>query len=292
MDTSQIMQFLVTGLTTGSVYALIAIGFVTIYSVTGILNFAQGEFSMLGALTCISFVGIGFPVLIAIPCAVMLTAVIGFAIERVTIFPTHNASIVTLIIITIGLSALLRGVGLLIWGTYPISLAPFSSMPPIQIFRAVLVSQSIWVFIILILLLILLYLFFEKTFIGTVVKASEANPQAASLMGINPHSMSALAFTLSAAIGALAGIMTAPITSATYDMGFFLGLKGFVAMVIGGMTSIPGAVLGGFFIGILETFTGGFISTAYSDAISFAVLLVVLFFKPNGLFAKASGKRV
>jgi branched-chain amino acid transport system permease protein len=292
MDTAQLMQFVVTGLTTGSIYALVAIGFVTIYSVTGILNFAQGEYSMLGALICISCVNVGIPIYIAIPLAIVITALIGFLVERMTIFPSRNSSIITLIIMTIGVSILLKGLGLIIWGTYPLSLPPFSSMPPIQVFGAVIIPQSIWVFIILILQLALLYLFFEKTFLGSAVKASEVNPKAARLMGINTYSMSALAFTMSAAIGAVAGIMTAPITGAMYDMGFFLGLKGFVAMVLGGMNSIPGAVMGGFMLGILEALTGGFISTAYSDAVSFAILLLVLFLKPNGLFAKASGNRV
>jgi branched-chain amino acid transport system permease protein len=212
--------------------------------------------------------------------------------ERTTIFPSRNASFVSPIIITIGVSILLRGVGLLIWGTYPRSLAPFSTGEPIQILGAVLIPQSVWVFATLFLLLALLYLFFEKTVTGKAVKACVMNPNAAQLMGINTQSMSALAFSASAAIGAVAGIVTAPITGGIYDMGFLLGLKGFVSMVLGGMNSIGGAVLGGFLLGVLEAFSGGLISTSYSDAISFAILLLVLFLSPNGLLAKVSGKRV
>jgi branched-chain amino acid transport system permease protein len=290
--TSQMLQFLITGLTTGSIYALVAIGFVTIYNVTGVLNFAQGEFAMLGALTCISLVNMGLAIGAAIPLAILITALIGLTIERTTIFPSRNSSFITLIIITLGVSILLRGLGLIMWGTYPLSLSSFSNNQPIQIFGAVLIPQSIWVFAILFVLLGLLYLFFEKTFLGSAVKASVINPTAAQLMGINPQSMSAFAFTMSAALGAIAGIITAPITGAMYDMGFLLGLKGFVAMVIGGMNNVSGAVLAGFLLGIVESFSGGYISTAYSDAISFAILLLVLFLSPNGLLAKASGKRV
>ncbi|MFC0295930.1 branched-chain amino acid ABC transporter permease [Geobacillus jurassicus] len=286
------VQYLVTGLTVGSIYALMAIGFVAIYNITGILNFAQGEFAMIGALSCVSFVNWGLPMVAAIPAAVMLTALIGFIIERTAIFPVRNRSVITLIVITIGLSTFIKGIGLIIWGTSPHTLQPVVKAEPIKLFGAVINPQSLFIFLTVLVLLVILYVFFDKTFIGSALKASEKNPRAASLMGINTSSMSALSFTLAAALGAIAGIMIAPLTDATYEMGFLIGLKGFVAMVIGGVNNIPGAVVGGLLLGVIESFSGGLISTFYSDAIAFGILLLILFFKPTGLFSKAAGERV
>lgn len=283
---------MITGLTVGSIYALLAVGFVTIYNITGILNFAQGEFAMIGALTCITLVNAGFPMFLSIILAILITAAIGLIVERTAILHARNTSVIILIIITIGISTFLKGLGLIIWGTNPKQLAPIINMKPIHFMGAVINPQSILIFIVLFILLTLLYLFFEKTYIGSALRASEKNPRAAKLMGINTSTMSALAFTLAAALGAVAGIMITPITDATYEMGFMIGIKGFVGMVIGGMHSIPGAVAGALLVGLLETFSGAYISTFYSDAITFTVLIFFLFIKPNGLFAKASGERV
>lgn len=287
-----LMQYLITGLTVGSIYALLAIGFVTIYNITGVLNLAQGEFAMIGALSCITFVNAGLPKLAAILLAILLTAAIGFLLEKTTITPARNSSVITLIIITLGISIFLKGMGLIIWGSYPKTLSPMIQGDSFQFLGAVVNPQSIVVVVVLLVLLALLYVFFDKTFIGSALKASEKNPQAANLMGINTKTMSSIAFTLAAGLGAIAGIMIAPLTDATYEMGFLIGVKGFVAMVIGGMHSISGAVMGGLLIGILEAMSGGFISTFYADAITFALVMLMLFVKPSGLFARASGDRV
>lgn len=287
-----LMQYIVTGLTVGSIYALLAIGFVTIYNITGILNFAQGEFAMIGAMTCITLVNTGLPMFPAIILAILITAAIGLIVERTAILHARNTSVIILIIITIGISTFLKGLGLIVWGTNPKQLAPIIKAEPIEFMGAVINPQSIFIFIILFILLALLYVFFEKTYIGSALRASEKNPRAARLMGINTSTMSALAFTLAAALGAIAGIMITPITDATYEMGFLIGVKGFVGMVIGGMHSIPGAVVGALIVGLLETFSSAYISTFYNDAIMFTVLILVLFIKPNGIFARASGERV
>ncbi len=286
------VQYIITGLTVGAIYALLAVGFVTIYNITGILNFAQGEFAMIGALTCITLVNAGLPMFLSIILAIVITGAIGLIVERTAIFHARNTSVIVLIIITIGVSTFLKGMGLIVWGSYPKQLAPIIKMEPIQFMGAVINPQSIVIFIVLFLLLGVLYIFFEKTYIGTALRASEKNPRAAKLMGINTSTMSALAFSLAAALGAVAGIMIAPITDATYEMGFLIGVKGFVGMVIGGMHSVPGAVAGALIVGLLETFSGAFISTFYADAITFTVLILVLFLKPNGIFSRASGERV
>lgn len=289
---SQFLQLLFSGLTIGSIYALIAVGFVITYNVTGILNFAQGEFAMLGALLCISFVGMNLPLPLAVILSVLIVVLIGGGFERLAIRPARNSSVATLIIITIGMSFAFRGIAIYIWGTQPSSLAEFTATDPIKILDAVLLPQSIWAIGISILIVLLMGYFFNKTYIGKAVTACVVNPFAARLMGINPAKMSFFAIAVSAGLGALAGIIIAPISGASYNMGLMLGMKAFIAAVIGGLTNAPGAVIGAFIIGILEAMTEGYLTSGYKDAVSFGLLLLVLFFMPNGIFAKATGKRV
>jgi branched-chain amino acid transport system permease protein len=289
---SQFVQLLFSGLTVGSIYALVAMGFVITYSITGILNLAQGDFAMLGALICISFVNSGFPFILSILFSVVLVMIIGVLFERSAIHPARHSSTATLIIITIGVAFVFRGIAIFVWGTQPYALRPFTGNDSLQIFGAVIQTQNIWAIGISLISLAVLYFFFNKTYMGKAVTACVVNPFAARLMGIQPRKMSFGAIVISAGLGALAGIIIAPISGASYDMGVMIGLKAFIAAVIGGLTNAPAAIVGAFIIGILEAFTEGYFSSGYKDAISFGLLLLVLFFMPNGIFAKASGKRV
>lgn len=289
---SQLLQYFFSGLTLGGFYALVALGFVIIYNVSGIINFAQGEFVMLGALLMVTFTKAGVPGALAFVLAILAVMVFGGVVERVAIRPAKNASTVTLIIITIGLSIIIRGVALLVWGSDPYPLPPFSKGGPITLAGATIIPQSLWVMVVTLLVVIAMYIFFEWTFWGKAVRACVINKLAASLMGISTEKMSRYSFMFSAGIGALAGIVLTPITSATYDMGLLLGLKGFIAAVLGGLTSAPGAVLGGFILGLTESFGAGLISSGYKDAISFLILLAVLLIKPSGLFGVFGSKRV
>jgi branched-chain amino acid transport system permease protein len=288
----QFVQLLFSGLTIGSIYALIAIGFVVTYNVTGVLNFAQGEFAMLGALTTISLLGAGLPLWAAIALGILIVVLIGALFEKTAIYPARNSSTATLIIITIGVSFALRGLAILIWGTEPKSLRPFTNNDPITLFSAVLLPQNLWAIGISLLGVFSMGYFFNKTYVGKAVTACVVNKFAARLMGINPEKMSLISIAISAGLGALAGIVIAPISGASYNMGMMLGMKAFVAAVIGGLTNAPAAVVGAFLLGILESFTEGLWSSGLKDAVSFALLLIILFVKPNGLFAKATGKRV
>ncbi|UOE75949.1 branched-chain amino acid ABC transporter permease [Parageobacillus thermoglucosidasius] len=289
---NQFVQLLFSGLTVGSIYALVALGFVITYSITGILNLSQGDFAMLGALICISFVNSGFPFIIAILLSIVLVMIIGGLFERSAIHPARYSSTATLIIITIGAAFVFRGIAIFVWGTQPYALRPFTGNDSLQIFGAVIQTQNIWAIGISLVSLAVLYFFFNKTYMGKAVTACAVNPFAARLMGIRPRKMSFGAIVISAGLGALAGIIIAPISGASYDMGVMIGLKAFIAAVIGGLTNAPAAIAGAFIIGILEAFTEGYFSSGYKDAISFGLLLLVLFFMPNGIFAKASGKRV
>ncbi|WML31749.1 branched-chain amino acid ABC transporter permease [Neobacillus sp. OS1-32] len=289
---SQIIQLLFSGLTIGSIYALIAIGFVIIYNVTGVLNLAQGEFAMFGALISISFVKMGLPLWAAIILSITIVIVIGALFERTAIYPARNSSVPTLIIITIGASIAFKGIAILIWGTQPQSLPPFTDNTPIKFLNAVLLPQNIWAIGLSIISLVMMFVLFNKTFLGKALTACVVNQFAARLMGIKPEKMSLLAISTSAGLGALAGIVMAPISGATYDMGMMIGLKAFVAAVVGSLTNVPAAILGAFLIGILEAFAEGLWSSGLKDVVSFSLLLIILFLKPEGLFSKASGKRV
>lgn len=295
MTPTLIAQLVLAGLVVGAVYALVAIGFVIVYNVTGIINFAQGEFVMLGAMLAITlsqevklFGGqataqLIWPVPIAALSAIALIGLLGAIIYRLTIHPARQASVISLIIITIGLSIALRGMALLAWGTDPRRLPSFSEGAPFRILGAVVTRQNIWVLAAAALSLLLLYLFFDRTLLGKALRASSVNPFAAKLMGIRINRMALLAFVLSAGLGALAGIVIVPSTPMTYDRGLILSLKGFVAAVMGDLTSVPQAVAGALLLGVVETLGAGLLSSGYRDAISFVVLIVVLLMRFGSL---------
>lgn len=287
----QLLQFLFSGLTLGSIYALIAVALVTTYNITGILNMAQGEFVALGALTACSFYTAGFSLGVSFCLAVLITAVVGGLVERLAINPVRKATSITLIIITIGISITLRGLALLIWGTDPYALPPFTQGGPMQVLGAVINSQSIWIFGLLVITVTGLFIFMERTYWGKAVRACVVNRMAARLMGINPYILSLMAFTVSGLLGAAAGIFITPITLATYDMGFTLGLKGFVAAIIGGINNVGGAIIGGLLLGVLEIFGAGLISSGLKDAVALIVLIIVLLLRPEGIIGVVSGRK-
>lgn len=275
----QILQYFISGLVVGSIYAIIALGFVTIYNITGIINFAQGEFVMLGGIIMFTLCQIKIPLIISFFLSLAFVVLIGALIERMAINPAKGAGVITLIIITIGASISIRGIALLLWGTDPLVVRAYSEGPSIAFFGVRIVRQGIWVLTITLLIVIGLYIFFDKTFTGKAVRACAINPTAARLVGISVNKMSLLSFAISGGLGASAGMIIAPITYVTYDMGVMLGLKGFVAMVIGGLSSAPGAVIGGLVLGILESLGAGLVSSGYKDAIAFMILLIVLFIR-------------
>ena len=273
------LQLILSGLSTGSIYVLVALGIVTIYNVTGIINLAQGEYTMLGAMLAATFYRWHFPLMLAFLASVLVVVAIGLIIERLTVNPVRTASPVTLIIITVGISIILRGVALLVWGATPYALPEFSAGSPLIIFGAVVTRQRLWIMGTAALVLALLFLLLERTLLGKALRACAIGQRAASLMGISPGQMSLFTFALSAALGAVAGIVIAPLTLISYNMGLMLGLKGFVAAVIGGLLSAPGAVVGGLLLGVLESLAAGLVSSGFKDAIAFLVLLLVIFFR-------------
>ncbi len=284
------LQFILSGLSTGSIYVLIALGIVTIYSVTGIINLAQGEYAMLGAMLAITYSKWGLPLALAFLASVLTVILIGLIVERLTVNPVREASSVTLIIITVGVSIIIRGIALMIWGATPYSLQEFSSGGPLNLFGAVVSLQRVWVMGTAAAVLVGLYFLLDRTLMGKALRACSINKDAASLMGISPSQMSLFTFGLSAALGAIAGVVIAPLTLASYDMGLMLGLKGFVAAVIGGLVSAPGAVIGGLLLGVLESLAAGLISSGLKDAIAFIVLLIVLVARSEDIVGRIRGR--
>jgi len=289
---AEFLQYLFTGITIGATYALVALGFTLIYNASHVINFAQGEFLMIGGMATVSLMGMGLPMPIAIILAVILAGILGVALQRLAIAPARQASVVTLIIITIGASIFIRGVAQLVWGKEYHVMPNFGSEQPVRIGGAVMNSQSIWVLLIAAILVVLLVLFFTRTLIGKAILATSMNKDAARLVGIRTQLVLMLAFMLSALIGSMAGIAVAPITFTSYDIGIMLGLKGFVAAAMGGLGSGVGAVVGGITLGIVEAMTAGYISSDYKDAVAFSMILLVLFFMPRGMFGSRVVERV
>lgn len=284
------LQYILTGITTGSVYALVALGFTVIFNSTGIINFAQGEFLVFGGLLFYSLhVGAGLPLALALLLAVGLTAILGLFMERLAIRPLLRAPLVTLIIVTIGCSMVLRGIAHVAWGSDALPVPAFSGEESVFLAGAAIHPQYLWVLGLASLAFLAVWFFFEHTLAGKAMRACAVNPEAARLQGISVERMVQASFAISAGLSALAGAVIAPITFASYDGGMVLGLKGFAGAVLGGLGNGAGAVVGGLVVGLLENIAVGIAPEGYAgykDAFAFLILLLVLFLRPGGLLGK------
>jgi branched-chain amino acid transport system permease protein len=286
------VQFIAAGLTAGSIYALVALGFAIVYNASRIINFAQGEFVMLGGMTAAALAAAGLPLPLALLGAVLAAAVAGLLLDKLALARARGATVVTLIIVTIGASILLRGLAQLVFDKRIHALPPLSGDRPIAILGATVVPQALWVLGATLVVVLGLSVFFGRTRLGKAMLATAHNRLAAQLCGIEVRTVLAASFALAGALGALAGVLIAPIAFTAYDVGVMLGLKGFAAAILGGLGSFPGAIAGGLALGLLESFGAGFVSSAYKDAIAFALILAVLVLRPDGLFAHARTERV
>ena len=289
----QVIQYVLSGISTGAIYALIGFGFAIIYNSTGIINFAQGEFVMLGGMLTVFFLTVlDLPIGFAIFPAIMISTLIGLVFERLAIRPLKNASPLSLVIITIGASILIRGTAMLIWDKDTHAIPAFSGSAPIYLAGATLLPQHLWIFGIVLLTILANKIFFNYTIAGKAMRACSYNSRAAGLVGIDVKRMVLFSFMISSAIGSLAGIIIAPLTMTSYDVGIMLGIKGFCAAIIGGLSGGIGILMGGLLLGILESLGAGLISSGYKDAIAFIVLLLILFIRPQGIFSKGETERV
>src|SRR5215510_10708842 len=265
---AELLQFVFSGLTVGAIYALVALGFTLIYKASDIINFAQGEFVMLGGMTTVFVADAGVPLPLAALIAIIATTAIGLALHRFAIEPARGATSVALIMITIGASIFLRGTAQIVFDRRFHSLPPLLGADPIQFGGAAILPQSL------------------------VVLATAANRLAARLVGVDTRRIVAFSFAVSAAMGAIAGVLITPITLTSYDAGTLLALKGFAAAMLGGIGSAPGAVVGGILIGMFEALAAGYLSSNYKDAVAFLIILIVLVAIPQGLFGRAKIERV
>ncbi len=286
------LQFLASGLTAGAIYALVALGFSIVYNASGAINFAQGEFVMIGGMSAVTLLAAGLPLGAAVSLAVVVAMLVALLVEKLAIEPARDAGTVTLIIITIGVSLFLRGLAQLVWDKAVHRLPAFSSEQPLTLLGATLLPQSLWVMGGATLAVVALSAFYGQTLLGKAMLATSYNRLAAQLVGINTRAVLLASFGLAAVLGALGGVLIAPIAFTSYDAGIMLGLKGFSAAMLGGLGSFGGAVLGGLVLGLLEGLGAGFLSSAYKDAIAFVVILAVLFLLPGGLLGARGGERV
>ena len=290
---SDLLQYVISGATLGATYGLAGLGFTVIFNTTEIINFAQGEFVMLGGMMAVFAIRWGgLPTSLAVPLAIALTTLAGVVANRLTIRPVRGRSVTVLIIITIGVSIVLRGAAMLLFGKDTYSLPGFSGDEPIAFLGASLLPQNLWVGGMTLGTLVAMKLYFDRTISGKAMLACACDRKAASLMGINVDAMVTLSFALSALVGALGGAILAPITLTSYDVGILLGLKGFAACILGGLGNPFGAVAGGVILGVMESLSAGLISSGYKDAVAFVILLALLFVRPSGLFGRRAADRV
>lgn len=289
---TELLQYVLSGLTVGAVYALVALGFTIIYNASNVVNFAQGEFVMLGGMVTFFAWQAGLPLPLAAALAILAAAAVGVALNKLAVERARGAPVVSLIIITIGASIFLRGGAQLVFDKQLHRFPAFSGDEPIVIGGATILPQGLWVVAGAAAVFALLYLFFTRTLTGKAILATANNRVAARLVGINTDYMMTLSFALSAAIGALAGVLMTPITLTSYDLGVAYALKGFAAAMLGGMGVPAGALVGGLMLGLIEAITAGYVSSVYKDAVAFIVILAVLFAMPQGLFGRKSTERV
>jgi branched-chain amino acid transport system permease protein len=288
MSSAQFVQYLITGITSGSIYALAGLGFTIIYAVTKIINFAQGEFVMLGGLVAFTLIHrAGIPLVPALFLSILIAAAVGAAMYLLAIRPPKKASVVSLIIITIGAAIFIRGIAGQELTKEFIRLPSFSGEQSMSFLGAHIDPQALWIIGTMVMVTIILHLFLNYTMVGKALKACAINPVASSLVGVNPKTMALIAFVLAAAIGGIGGVVFAPLTLMSYQGGIMLGLKGFVAAAIGGFSSPVAAVFGGLLLGIVESFVvaanWGPFTSDYKDAIALVVLLFILLLRSGRL---------
>ncbi len=288
---SELFAFLLTGVTIGFVYALVGIGFTVIYNSSGIINFAQGEFVMAGGMISVFLLATGAPDLLAYLLAMLLSAFLGVILWKLTDL-SKDASQESLIILTLGYAIFLRGAAEVIFDKDLHTLPPILGDGNLTIFGATLSYQSLLIILFSTLIVILLWYLFHHTKTGKAMIAVSLNPDAARLMGINLKKILMLNFSIAAAIAAIGGVLLTPITSTNYEVGIMLGLKGFAAAIIGGLSNPFGAVLGGLILGVMEALVAAYISSEYKDAVAFVIMLAILFFRPGGIFSKEGIERV
>jgi branched-chain amino acid transport system permease protein len=282
------MQQLLNGLTLGTTYSLMALGYSMIFGVLSFINFAHGDVAMFGAyVTWYLLVKLNMGFFAALCGGIATGVIIGIVMEKIGYMPLRKAPRLAMVIVSIGFSFILAILVQLIWGTAPNHMPSAIPMKTYTFMNARFNSIQLWILIISLILMCILYIFIKKTKIGIALRATALDRDTAGLMGININNIVSLTFAIGSGLGAVSAIMVAVYYGAVYStLGASVGMKGFTAVVLGGAGNIPGAMAGGLIMGVIESLVGGYISSAYRDAIAFFVLIIMLLFKPAGLFGK------
>jgi|SRR5690625_3723232 len=289
-------QLLITGIVVGSIYGLVALGFVLIYRASDALNLANGEFVLIGAYICLTVITVlDIPFVYALLITLIISALVGLIVERLVLRPLQNAPVISVIMATIGLSSLLGGAVHMIWGTQPKSYPPIFPATPVQFSGIVISPVYLWSFIIVIILLIAFSIFFKYSKLGIAMRAVADDQQAALSMGISVKAVYALTWAIAAVVAAVGGILLGNIegVSATIST---IGLTVLPVVILGGLDSILGAIIGGFIIGIIQNLAGGYLDPlvggGLKEVVPFIIIVIILMIKPYGLFGKGGIERV
>ena len=294
MSADQLIQGLIGGLAIGSIYSLIALGITMIIRATEILHFAQGELMMIGAmagLTATWMANLPFVLVLVVGMigGGLAAVLIELAIYRT--LRTLRVPLINVVIATLGVSIILQNVARLTWGSEPLRYPPLFRSRGIDIGGFAISPQLIWIVALGFAMMVLLQLFFRHTRLGIAMQAAAQDPEAARLMGISVRRTTTYTFVVAGVMAGAAGVLLGSLFFASFNMGFLTGIKAFVAATLGGLGSLTGAMLGGIVFGLIETFSGVLISTAYKDAVGMGVLIAILLLAPSGIFVRA-GRRV
>jgi branched-chain amino acid transport system permease protein len=280
----RILQFIISGATTGSVYAMVGLAIATIYNVTRIFDVSQGQYVILGAMLVCFFRAAGFNAASSIALALSVSLILGLFIWRIVFYgPSKKYPTMTLIMITVGVAMLIEGVIFLALGTDVRTTPYYFKIAPIRIFKATVSPQAPFIYGAIVLMVFGLSFLFSRTLLGKGLRACHEQPLAARLMGINIQKMMYFSFMLAIFLGTIGGIIMVPLTAASYNMGMDLVIKGFLAALVGGISKSHGVIIGGLALGLLESFSAGFISSSYAMIISLTVFVAALLFRPTGL---------
>lgn len=289
MNTSALLQFLISGVNLGCIYAAIGLGLFVVYGVTRVLNLAQGEFVMLGGILTVSLLDMGMPLLTALLIAVIVSAAIGAFLYQFIIYPARNSPGSTFVFLTAGFAFAIEGIALLIWGWEYRGMPNFLDTPNIHLWDATIFGQTPWVVGTTLAMVMGLFFFFGHTIHGKALRACADQPLGAKIVGINPERMALFAFVLAAGLGAVAGAVITPLAMTSYSIGIPLTVKGMLAAFVGGINRAEGVILGGMVLGLAEAFSAGLMPSAYHNVIALVILIVVFLFRPRGLVTASSG---
>jgi branched-chain amino acid transport system permease protein len=287
-----LLQFIIAGLKNGAIYSLVALGFTIVFAATGAINFAQGEFFMLGGVLGWWFTQLGLPLPLAIVAAILATAGIAAALELLAVRPIADGDPLRIIMVTIGASVVLRQLVAHLFGPDELTMPVFTPGPSIKVAGAAIELQTLWIWGITAACVVGLVLLYRRTSLGKAMRATSIQRDAARLVGIDTRRMVTVAFALAGALGAIAGLAVTPLTQTAFDAGATIGVKGFAAAILGGLGNPIAAVGGGLVLGLMESLAAGYISPVYKDGVALVVLLAVLFLRPQGLFGGSSKEKV